>query len=68
MSAVLKKVFTIEQLVLETSIAGANASLIDPVIDEAGQRTPVTGTGYPGAIVYNTTTSIGSGGNPSQSS
>jgi hypothetical protein len=68
MSAVLKKIFTVEQLVLETSVAGANASLIDPVIDEAGQRTPVIGTAYPGAIVYNTTTSIGSSGNPSQTS
>jgi hypothetical protein len=68
MSAVLKKVFTIEQLVLETPITGTDALLIDPVIDAAGQRTPVSGTAYPGAIVYNTTTSIGSSENPSQSS
>jgi hypothetical protein len=64
MSATLKKAFAVEHRLVETSVRGDAASLVDPV----NILSRVRGTTSPGAIIYNTTTSIGSGQNPNQTS
>src|SRR5271156_3079626 len=63
-SAMLKKVFTLEVQPVQTTITGVDASFVDPV----NITSRVRGTAYAGATMYNTTTSIGSGQNPNQTS